>query len=64
MKKEIVYNIVCNGEDCVAVKMENAVHLMTLKEWKHTYGRLHPEKWKNGEKGKHSENKNSGCFLL
>lgn len=50
MEKEIVYNIVCNGEDCVAVKMKNAVHFMTLKEWKWVYGQLHPERWERSKR--------------
>lgn len=43
--KMIISKFIKNGEEWVIVKLNNATHLMSEREWKWTYGKLHPEKW-------------------
>lgn len=44
--KVIVGRFTTNGIDYVVVKLENATHVMPETDWRKTYGKLHPERWK------------------
>ena len=50
MGREIVGDFICCGVYMVVVKLENAVHVMPYDEWKAVYGKLHPERWKDGKR--------------
>lgn len=42
----VVGKFTTNGINYVVVKMENATHVMPETDWKKTYGKLHPERWR------------------
>ena len=50
MGREIIGDFICCGEYMVIVKLENSAHVMSYDEWKSIYGKLHPERWKNGKR--------------
>ena len=50
MVREMIGDFICCGEYMVIVKLENAAHVMSYDEWKSAYGKLHPERWENGER--------------
>ena len=50
MSKNVIGDFIYCGKYMVVVKLENAAHVMSYDEWKSIYGKLHPERWKNGKR--------------
>lgn len=46
IKKMEIITFVINNEKYVVVEMIGATHVMSERDWKRTYGQLHPERWK------------------
>ncbi len=42
----VVGNFIVCGEEWVSVGLDGGVCTMPLKDWKWTYGQMHPERWK------------------
>ena len=52
MNTQIIADFVCYGEYMVVVKLDHGTHVMSYDEWKNVYGKLYPERWKEGKRAK------------
>lgn len=55
MEYELIKAFECCGRNMVIVGFENAAHVMPIEEWKSVYGKLHPERWKDGKRVRKSK---------
>lgn len=49
MNSKIISKFQCNNSKMVVVRLKNCAHVMTVEEWQKVYGKLHPERWKDGK---------------
>lgn len=43
---KVISEFYCTGNKMIIVKVNNNIHVMSEKDWKHVYGKLNPNRWK------------------